>query len=60
MKDLIAFGEKADLKKSQVKKIVEQIIDVVSKWENYSRKTNVFEKHLEEIKRYLRLELKEE
>lgn len=55
--DLLAFGLKANIKKAKAKKIIEQIINVVSQWDEYAEKAGVFEGHQKEIKKFLRLNL---
>lgn len=57
MNDLIEFGQKADLKKGKAVAIIEQIIEVILEWEKYAQTAGVFEKHIKEIKKYLRLKL---
>ncbi|EOQ94730.1 HipA-like C-terminal domain protein [Leptospira wolbachii serovar Codice str. CDC] len=41
MDDFIELGKKADLKTIQIKSIVGQIKDIVSRWGNYANQTNV-------------------
>jgi serine/threonine-protein kinase HipA len=59
LNDLIEFGQKADLKKIQIKKIIKNTIEVLSKWEKYAKKCGVHSKHSATIKKNLRLDFKE-
>jgi serine/threonine-protein kinase HipA len=54
MSDFFEFADKADLKKTQAKKIIEQIIEVVSHWEIYADIGEVSEEHSEQVKKYIR------
>lgn len=54
MEDLIKFGSKADLKKSQVTKIIKEIENVFSKWTEYAKKAGVFNEHTHSISKSLR------
>ncbi|MGE3609922.1 MAG: type II toxin-antitoxin system HipA family toxin [Bacteriovoracaceae bacterium] len=54
MEDLIDFGAKADLKKMQAKKIIKEIENVFSNWNEYAEKAGVFGDHQESISRNIR------
>ncbi|MBC7428056.1 MAG: type II toxin-antitoxin system HipA family toxin, partial [Bacteriovorax sp.] len=53
--DFFEFADKADLKKNQAKKIIEQIIEVLSHWEIYADIGEVSAEHCEQIKKYIRV-----
>jgi len=53
MEDLLVMAEKADIKNAR--KIIMQIIDVVSQWDKYAHDIGVKPVHIEQIKRMLRL-----
>ena len=55
MNDLLAVAEKADI--TNARKIVDQIIETVSKWEYYAKETKVTPEYTNQIKMALRLEL---
>lgn len=59
MSDLYALAKRADIKKGKAKKIIEEIKNIFFKWDEYASKAKVLKAHQEEIKRYLRLDLKE-
>ncbi|MBC7539290.1 MAG: type II toxin-antitoxin system HipA family toxin, partial [Bacteriovorax sp.] len=48
MSDFFEFADKADLKKNQAKKIIEQIIEVLSHWEIYADIGEVSAEHCEQ------------
>lgn len=54
LEDLIEFGEKVDLKKTQAKKIIKEIATVFSRWTDYAEKAKVFEEHINSISNSLR------
>lgn len=58
MNDLIVFAEQADLKKSQAKKIIHQILKVFSSWKKYAHDATVRKDHVMEVKKHLRLNFK--
>ncbi len=53
--DLIALAKHADIKKTKALQIVAEVLAVFLKWESYAQKAAVFEEHILEIKKYLRL-----
>jgi serine/threonine-protein kinase HipA len=59
LNDLIEFGQKADLKKIKIKKIIGQTLEVFSEWKNYAKKCGVLAKHSDSIKKHLRLNIKD-
>ncbi|PJZ43831.1 type II toxin-antitoxin system HipA family toxin [Leptospira brenneri] len=55
--DLVEFGKKADLKKNQIKSIVEEIKERVSDWKGYANKANVHPSFQKEIQKNLNLSI---
>ena len=56
MDNLYSLAQRADIKKGKAKKIIEEIKNVFSKWDNYAQKAGVLKDHQVEIKKHLRLE----
>lgn len=55
VQDFIALGKKADLSQSKVKTIIKEIVDVVSKWENYFEEAEVPDELVRMVRGNLRL-----
>jgi serine/threonine-protein kinase HipA len=57
MEDLIELSKKADLKKDKAIKIIENVTNVLKKWNEYAEKAGVFESFKNEIRKNLRTDL---
>jgi hypothetical protein len=55
--DLFALAAAADIKKPKAEKIIAQIISVFKNCENIFREAGVFDNHIQEIKRNLRIDI---
>lgn len=51
--DLLKVSEKANIKKSDAAKIIEQVISSVSKWEQFAEKSSMSEYNIKRIKDFL-------
>jgi hypothetical protein len=54
----LAAAAAADIKKPKAEKIIAQIISVFKNCENIFREAGVFDNHIQEIKRNLRIDIK--
>jgi serine/threonine-protein kinase HipA len=57
LEDFVELGKKADLSKTNVKNILEEITQVVSNWENYFQEASVPEKLIDGVRGHLRLDI---
>ena len=55
LEDLIAFGARAGLKERKLKALVDDICDAVKAWKSFAEQANVFDEHIEQIDRTLRV-----
>ncbi len=53
--DMLKVAEKANIKKSDAAKIIEQVINSVSKWEDFAEKSGMTERNIKRIKDFLNL-----
>ncbi|MBP3938228.1 MAG: HipA domain-containing protein, partial [Clostridia bacterium] len=51
--DLLKVAEKANIKKSDAVKIIEQVINSVSRWEDFAEKSGMSENNIKRIKDFL-------
>lgn len=51
--DLLKVAEKANIKKSDAVKIIEQVINSVSKWEDFAKKSGMSEYNIKRLKDFL-------
>lgn len=56
LEDLLDFAAMAGIKKARARKIVGEMLDVVTRWGSYASEAGVFSDHIESIKKTLRVD----